>query len=108
MELNTGGIIGQSSSLKDVFRILAKVAPTDSTVLVTGESGTGKELLVRALHMNSQRAEKPFVPINCGLSPKSCWSQNFSVTKKVPSPMLYVPAPAASKLLTAAPYFWMK
>ncbi|MFV0423917.1 sigma-54 interaction domain-containing protein [Oleidesulfovibrio sp.] len=70
MELNTGGIIGQSSSLRDVFRILAKVAPTDSTVLVTGESGTGKELLVRALHMNSQRADKPFVPINCGAIPR--------------------------------------
>jgi len=70
MELKTAGIIGQSSSLRDLFRVLAKVAPTDSTVLVTGESGTGKELLVRALHMNSQRADKPFVPINCGAIPR--------------------------------------
>lgn len=64
------GIIGQSTSLSDVFRTLDKVAPTDSTVLVTGESGTGKELLVRALHAKSKRAEKPFVPINCGAIPK--------------------------------------
>ena len=70
MELNTSGIIGQSTTLADVFRILGKVAPTDSTVLVTGESGTGKELLVRALHANSCRADKPFVPINCGAIPK--------------------------------------
>lgn len=70
MELNTSGIIGQSTTLADVFRILGKVAPTDSTVLVTGESGTGKELLVRALHANSRRADKPFVPINCGAIPK--------------------------------------
>ena len=70
MELNTSGIIGQSTTLADVFRVLGKVAPTDSTVLVTGESGTGKELLVRALHANSHRAEKPFVPINCGAIPK--------------------------------------
>jgi len=70
MELNTSGIIGQSTSLAEVFKILGKVAPTDSTVLVTGESGTGKELLVRALHANSRRAEKPFVPINCGAIPK--------------------------------------
>lgn len=70
MELNTSGIIGQSTTLAEVFKILGKVAPTDSTVLVTGESGTGKELLVRALHANSRRADKPFVPINCGAIPK--------------------------------------
>ncbi|WP_296305292.1 sigma-54 dependent transcriptional regulator [uncultured Desulfovibrio sp.] len=70
MELNRNGIIGQSTSLVEVFKILDKVAPTDSTVLVTGESGTGKELLVRALHANSQRADCPFVPINCGAIPK--------------------------------------
>ena len=70
MDLQRSGIIGQSTSLADVFRVLLKVAPTDSTVLVTGESGTGKELLVRALHNNSSRAAKPFVPINCGAIPK--------------------------------------
>ncbi len=68
--MDTSGIIGQSAALDDVFRVLAKVAPTDTTVLVTGESGTGKELLVRALHKNSPRASKPFVPINCGAIPK--------------------------------------
>ena len=64
------GIIGQNTSLAEVFRTLTKVAPTDSTVLITGESGTGKELLVRALHQQSQRKDKPFVPINCGAIPK--------------------------------------
>ncbi len=70
MNFGDTGIIGQSTSLADVFRTLEKVAPTDSTVLVTGESGTGKELLVRALHSRSPRTEKPFVPINCGAIPK--------------------------------------
>ncbi|MDR1124784.1 MAG: sigma 54-interacting transcriptional regulator [Deltaproteobacteria bacterium] len=70
MELDTSEIIGQSTSLKNVFKVLAKVAPTDSTVLVTGESGTGKELMVRALHQGSARHDKPFVPINCGAIPK--------------------------------------
>ncbi len=70
MDWQKSGIIGQSSSLAEVFRVLKKVAPTDSTVLVTGESGTGKELLVRALHSYSERADKPFVPINCGAIPK--------------------------------------
>lgn len=70
MAFSSNGIIGESTTLCEVFRILVKVAPTDSTVLVTGESGTGKELLVRALHARSARAEKPFVPINCGAIPK--------------------------------------
>ena len=70
MEIQSEGIIGQSTTLRDVFKVLRKVAPTDSTVLVTGESGTGKELLVRALHSNSHRADRPFVPINCGAIPR--------------------------------------
>jgi len=70
MELNLSGMVGQSPCLGEVLRVLAKVAPTDSTVLVTGESGTGKELLVRALHANSRRVGKPFVPVNCGAIPR--------------------------------------
>ncbi len=70
MDFTSHGIIGESSTLADVFRVLEKVAPTDSTVLVTGESGTGKEVLVRALHARSSRAAQPFVPINCGAIPK--------------------------------------
>lgn len=70
MSLNKLGTIGQSAAMQDVFGVLAKVAPTDSTVLVTGESGTGKELLVRSLHANSTRNNAPFVPINCGAIPR--------------------------------------
>lgn len=68
--MNADEIIGQMTSLVEVFRTLGKVAPMDSTVLVTGESGTGKELIVRALHQRSPRKDKPFVPINCGAIPK--------------------------------------
>lgn len=70
MNKDQKSIIGQNTSLAEAFRTLRKVAPTDSTVLVTGESGTGKELIVRALHAQSKRADKPFVPINCGAIPK--------------------------------------
>ena len=58
-------MIGESRALQKVFDFIAKIAPTDSTVLVGGESGTGKELASRAIHINSLRAEKPFVVINC-------------------------------------------
>lgn len=70
MVLNLDGMIGDSPVLAEVFKVLEKVAPTDSTVLVTGESGTGKELLVRALHQNSTRRKNAFVPINCGAIPR--------------------------------------
>jgi Nif-specific regulatory protein len=58
-------MVGESPLMRDVYRRIAKVAPTESTVLITGESGTGKELVARAIHRNSPRAEKPFVAINC-------------------------------------------
>ncbi len=70
MGFDSDQIIGESRVLKDVFKVVAKVAPTDSTVLVTGESGTGKELLVRALHAQSLRNDNPFVPVNCGAIPR--------------------------------------
>jgi len=58
-------MVGESRSMRDVYRRIGRVAPTDSTVLIRGESGTGKELVARAIHRNSPRAEKPFVAINC-------------------------------------------
>ncbi len=58
-------MVGESEPMRKVYRFISKVAPTDSTVLITGESGTGKELIARAMHQNSQRAQKPFVAINC-------------------------------------------
>ena len=66
-----GEMIGTSPPMEEVFRKIKKVAPTDISVLITGESGTGKELVARALHTNSDRAERPFVVINCGAIPEN-------------------------------------
>ena len=59
-------IIGQSMPMKKVFEVIKRVARSEGTVLITGKSGTGKELVARAIHYNSPRREKRFVPINCG------------------------------------------
>jgi DNA-binding NtrC family response regulator len=58
-------IEGKSQRMLDVYKLVARVAPSTATVLVVGESGTGKELVARAIHTRSPRANKPFVPVNC-------------------------------------------
>ncbi|MBO0799961.1 MAG: sigma-54-dependent Fis family transcriptional regulator, partial [Blastocatellia bacterium] len=63
-------IIGRSPAMQRVFQIIERVAPTNSTVLITGRTGTGKELVARAIHFNSPRAKKSLVDINCGALPE--------------------------------------
>jgi formate hydrogenlyase transcriptional activator len=64
-------IVGSSPALKTVLSSIVKVAPTDSTVLITGETGTGKELIARAIHKSSQRAGRAFISVNCAAIPTS-------------------------------------
>ena len=65
------GIIGKSAKMRELFDMIQKVAPSQSSVLILGESGTGKELAARAVHMSSPRKSKPFVGVNCGAIPES-------------------------------------
>jgi transcriptional regulator with GAF, ATPase, and Fis domain len=65
------GIVGSDPKMVAVLKLVAQVAASDATVLIEGESGTGKELIARAIHYNSRRHEKPFVPLNCGALPET-------------------------------------
>jgi formate hydrogenlyase transcriptional activator len=64
-------IVGSSAALRKVLSELGKVAPTDSTVLITGETGTGKELIARAIHKRSRRSSRAFISVNCAAIPQS-------------------------------------
>jgi DNA-binding NtrC family response regulator len=64
-----GRLYGASTAMRQVYRLIERVAPTDSTVLVLGESGAGKEVVARTLHEKSRRAGGPFVAVNCGALP---------------------------------------
>ncbi len=66
-----GEMVGQAGKMKEVFSLVAKVAPTSSTVLIRGESGTGKELVARAIHDQSKRKGKPFIKVTCAALPET-------------------------------------
>lgn len=73
-----GQLIGASAAMQKVYDLIARVAPTEATVLVTGESGTGKDLVAQTLHDLSQRRKEPFLPLNCGaVSPNLIESELF-------------------------------
>ncbi|MFP4452567.1 MAG: sigma-54-dependent transcriptional regulator, partial [Desulfobacterales bacterium] len=75
-------LVGNSPRMKHIYEVIEQVAPTKSSVLITGESGTGKELIARAIHKQSNRADKPFVVINCGSIPETLMESEFFGYKK--------------------------
>jgi two-component system, NtrC family, nitrogen regulation response regulator GlnG len=82
IDLSPDAIIGRSSAMQLVFKRIALVAPTAACVLITGESGTGKELVARAIHANSPRRDKPFLPVHvAALNPNLVESELFGHTK---------------------------
>ncbi|MFO1475187.1 MAG: sigma-54 dependent transcriptional regulator [Verrucomicrobiota bacterium] len=64
-------IVGNAPNMQEVFKMIERVADTESTILILGQSGTGKELVARALHFNSRRQHAPFIPINCSALPET-------------------------------------
>jgi two-component system response regulator HydG len=66
---NFGELIGNTASMREIYRLALGVAPTSATVLILGESGTGKELIARAIHQHSGRGERPFLAVNCSAIP---------------------------------------
>src|SRR5580704_14082945 len=78
-------IVGTSSTLRAVLSRVAKVAPIESTIIVSGETGTGKELIARAIHKRSPRSSRAFVSVNCAAIPQSLIASELFGHEKEPS-----------------------
>jgi Nif-specific regulatory protein len=73
----TGSFLGRSKAIREVYRVIDKIAPTDCTVLLTGETGTGKGVLARLIHSKSDRSGKKFVSVNCGALPETLFESEL-------------------------------
>jgi len=78
-------LVGHSPEIVAIYKLVARVAGLDTTVLIQGETGTGKELVARAIHYAGSRSDRPFVVIDCAASPSRCSSRSCSVTSAAPS-----------------------
>jgi len=101
-------IVGSSPALKTVLSSIVKVAPTDSTVLITGETGTGKELIARAIHKGSQRVSQAFIAVNCASIPSSLIASELFGHEKGPSPVPCSGGKAVLSWGTRSRFFSMK
>jgi len=81
-DLPLSEMIGSSDEMVEIYKVVARVAPTDATVLIEGETGTGKEMIARMVHANSPRAAQPFVPVDCAsIAPALLESELFGAMK---------------------------
>jgi len=79
---NFNNIIGQSKAMQEIYGMVKQISSAPTNVLITGPSGTGKELIARAIHSNSDRANRPFIPVNCGAIPENLYESEFFGYKK--------------------------
>jgi two-component system response regulator PilR (NtrC family) len=80
--MNFGMIVGNSPAMQHIYKMIQQVSKTKTNILITGESGTGKELIARAIHMESERRDRPFVAINCGGIPETLMESELFGHKK--------------------------
>ena len=80
-------IIGKNRKMQEVYALITQAAPSKSTILINGDSGTGKELVAKAIHANSNRADRAFVTVNSGAMPsEAAGEQPLPATRRAPSP----------------------
>jgi PAS domain-containing protein len=102
------GLIGSAPAFRDMLGLVARVAPSEASVLLLGESGTGKELVARAVHEASARANKPWVVVDCASLPESLFESELFGHEKGPSPGPTWPMWAWWRRPAAAPCSWTR
>jgi DNA-binding response OmpR family regulator len=100
-QFDFANIIARSAKMRSVLDVVMRIARLDSTVHIHGESGTGKELIAKAIHLASDRKDKPFIALNCA----ACWRASFSATRKGLSPVR-LKAPGDFLLKRTAAHFF--
>ena len=101
-------IVGMSPAIKEVYKMIGRVAASDVSVLLSGESGTGKELVAKAIHRYSDRSDKPFIAINCAAIPDTLLESELFGHEKGSFTDASHAKEGSSKLLTKGRCFWMK
>lgn len=79
---NFENMVGESKAMREIYSLIKRVSNSVTNVLITGQTGTGKELAARAIHQNSERKERPFIPVNCGAIPDNLYESEFFGYKK--------------------------
>lgn len=103
-----GNMVAKSKRMESVFKLSAKAAQYNTTVLISGESGTGKELIARGIHFSGARAGMPLVAVNCGGIPENLLESELFGHKKGHSPVPIRIRKAFLKRRTVALFFWMR
>ncbi|MDZ7692199.1 MAG: response regulator [Balneolaceae bacterium] len=107
-KFNFNHIIGESDPMKRIYEMIKRVSNASTHVLISGASGTGKELVARAIHSNSDRANKPFLALNCGSIPEDLVEAELFGYKKGPSPVPTKIMKAFLRPPTGARCSWMR
>ena len=107
-KMHFGKIVGNSPRMMHIYQMVRQVAKTRTNVLITGESGTGKELIARAIHEQSERADKPFILINCGGIPETLMESELFGHKKGAFTGATQDKRGCSKLPIKGTFSWMK
>src|SRR5690625_5548308 len=101
-------IIGFSKKMRELLKMIGKIAPSETSVLIEGESGTGKELIADAIYRHSKRANGPFIKINCGALPDSLLESELFAMKKGHLPVQSDREKAVLNLQMVEPFFLTK
>ena len=104
----SSGLVGSTPQMKQIFHMIADVAPSTASILILGETGTGKELVANAVHCQSERACMPFVALHCAALSEGVLESELLATRRAPLRAPFRPEKAGLRWRMEARFFWMR